>query len=172
MIRSVSDSAFRAALSHFASGVTIVTAHGAREPVGFTATGFTSLSLTPPLILVCVSKTASAYEGVLGAERFGVSVLGEGQRWVAEQFARSGVDRFRNVPLSVDPGTTVPLIEGALARLECERHAQHDAGDHTILIGRVAFAATIAGLPLVHFGRRFGAFVEEEPPARAGHSPP
>jgi flavin reductase (DIM6/NTAB) family NADH-FMN oxidoreductase RutF len=172
MIRSISDAAFRAALSHFASGVTIVTAHGVQGPVGFTATGFTSLSLRPPLILVCVSKTASAYDGVVAADRFGVSVLGEGQRWIAEQFARSGIDRFRDVPLSADPATTVPLIDDALARLECHRHAQHDAGDHTILIGRVAFAATAAGLPLVHFSRRFGAFVEdvaarEAPPVRA-----
>jgi flavin reductase (DIM6/NTAB) family NADH-FMN oxidoreductase RutF len=162
MIRSISDAAFREALSHFASGVTIVTSRAPSGPVGFTATGFTSLSLTPPLILVCISKTASAFEGVVGADRFGVSVLGEGQGWIAEQFARSGIDRFRDVPLSGEPATTVPLIEGALARLECHRHAQHDAGDHTILIGRVAFASVGAGLPLVHFRRRFGAFVAEE----------
>ncbi len=162
MIRSISEASFRETLAHFASGVTIVTAEGAAGPVGFTATGFTSLSLAPPLILVCVSKTASAYGGVVGAERFGVSVLAERQRWIAEQFARTGVDRFRDVPVVVDSAATVPLIEGAIARLECHYHAQHDAGDHTILIGRVAYASTGTGQPLLHFRRRFGGFVEDE----------
>jgi flavin reductase ActVB len=162
MIRSISEASFREALAHFASGVTIVTARGADGPVGFTATGFTSLSLAPPLVLVCVAKNASAYEGVVGADRFGVSVLCERQRWIAEQFARSGVDRFRDVPVVADPAAAVPLIEGALARLECHRHAQHDAGDHTILIGRVHSAFTGSGRPLLHFSRRFGGFVEDE----------
>lgn len=167
MIRSISEASFRETLAHFASGVTVVTAGGVAGPVGFTATGFTSLSLAPPLILVCVAKDASAYDGVVGAERFGISVLGEGQRWIAEQFARSGIDRFRDVPLVTDPATTVPLIEGAVARLECQYHAQHDAGDHTILIGRVAYASTGKGQPLLHFCRRFGGFVEDEGPREA-----
>src|SRR5580704_16604746 len=97
MVDSIPSAAFREALSHFASGVTIVTAGRALGPIGFTATGFTSVSLSPPLILVCVAKTASAYDGVVGAELFGVSVLGEGQRWIAERFATSGVDRFAGV---------------------------------------------------------------------------
>lgn len=158
MTRSVSVAEFRAALSHFASGVTIVAADGPAGLVGFTATGFTSLSLDPPLVLVCVSKTASAYEGVMAADRFGVSVLEARQQWVAEQFARSGVDRFRDVPVRVEAGVTVPLIEGALVHLECSRHERHDAGDHTILIGRVTAASTGVGRPLLHFARRFGAF--------------
>ena len=162
MIRSISEASFRETLAHFASGVTIVTAQGAAGPVGFTATGFTSLSLAPPLILVCVAKNASAYDGVVGAERFGVSILGERQQWIAEQFACSGIDRFREVSVVADPAVTVPLIEGALARLECHFHAQHDAGDHTILIGRVAAAWTSAGRPLLHFRRRFGGFVDDE----------
>src|SRR5580700_3043878 len=108
MIRSISEASFRETLAHFATGVTIVTAHGVEGPVGFTATGFTSLSLAPPLILVCVAKNASAYGGVVGAERFGVSVLAEHQRWIAEQFARSGIDRFRDVPVVAEPSATVP----------------------------------------------------------------
>src|SRR5580693_7148314 len=125
---TIPSAVFREALAHFASGVTIVAARSPSGPTGFTATGFTSVSLSPPLILVCVAKTASAYDGVVGAELFGVSVLGEGQRWIAEQFARSGIDRFREVPVVVDPAIAVPLIDGALARLECQYHAQHDAG--------------------------------------------
>jgi flavin reductase (DIM6/NTAB) family NADH-FMN oxidoreductase RutF len=155
---TISDRAFRDALAHFASGVTVVAARTTQGLVGLTATGFASASLSPPLVLVCVGKVASAYAGVVGAEHFGVSVLGERQAWIAEQFARPGVDRFRGVPLRA---AGVPLIDGALAQLECRRFARHDAGDHTIVLGEVLEGRVAAGRPLVHFGRRFGAFVGE-----------
>ncbi len=158
MSESIPSVAFREALAHFASGVTIVAARRATGPIGFTATGFTSVSLTPPLILVCVAKTASAYDGVVGAELFGVSVLGEAQRWIAERFATSGVDRFAGVSVLAGPVASAPLIDGALAHLECRPHARHDAGDHTLLIGEVLGASTTVGRPLLHFARRFGAF--------------
>jgi flavin reductase (DIM6/NTAB) family NADH-FMN oxidoreductase RutF len=158
MTDMIPGSAFREALAHFASGVTIVAARGVGGPVGFTATGFTSVSLAPPLILVCIGKTASAHEGVVGSDLFGVSVLGEDQRWIAEQFARSGVDRFAGVPSTLGPVAGAPLIAGALAHLECRPHARHDAGDHTLLIGQVLGASVIVGRPLLHFARRFGAF--------------
>jgi flavin reductase (DIM6/NTAB) family NADH-FMN oxidoreductase RutF len=158
MSESIPSAAFREALAHFASGVTIVAARRAGGPIGFTATGFTSVSLTPPLILVCVAKTASAYDGVVGAELFGVSVLGEGQRWIAERFATSGVDRFAGVSVLAGAVTSAPLIDGALAHLECRPHARHDAGDHTLLVGEVLSASTTVGRPLLHFARRFGAF--------------
>ncbi len=149
---------FREALAHFASGVTVVAARTATGLVGFTATGFTSASLTPPLVLVCVGKSASAHDGIVGAGSFGVSVLSDGQEWIAEQFARSGIDRFRDVPLR--PGG-VPLVEGALAQLECRRHARYDAGDHSILLGEALDGFVGVGRPLVRFARRFGAFVAE-----------
>jgi flavin reductase (DIM6/NTAB) family NADH-FMN oxidoreductase RutF len=158
MSESIPTAAFREALAHFASGVTIVAARRSTGPIGFTATGFTSVSLTPPLILVCVAKTASAYDGVVGAELFAVSVLGEGQRWIAERFATSGVDRFAGVSVLAGPVTSAPLIDGALAHLECRPHARHDAGDHTLLVGEVLSASTTVGRPLLHFARRFGAF--------------
>jgi flavin reductase ActVB len=158
MSEAINSAAFREALAHFASGVTIVAARRPLGPIGFTATGFTSVSLSPPLILVCVAKTASAYDGVVGAELFGVSVLGEGQRWLAERFATSGIDRFDGVSVVAGEATSAPLIEGALAHLECRPHARHDAGDHTLLIGEVLRASTSVGRPLLHFARRFGAF--------------
>ena len=158
MSESIPSVAFREALAHFASGVTIVAARRATGPIGFTATGFTSVSLTPPLILVCVAKTASAYDGVVGAELFGVSVLGEAQRSIAERFATSGVDRFAGVSVLAGPVASAPLIDGALAHLECRPHARHDAGNHTLLIGEVLGASTTVGRPLLHFARRFGAF--------------
>lgn len=159
--RPVPSIAFRDALARFASGVTVTAAATAQGPVGFTATGFTSVSLSPPLILVCVGRRASAHDAVVGAERFGVSVLSERQSWIAEQFARSGIDRFRDVPLLQ---AAVPLITGAVALLQCRHHAQHQAGDHTILIGEVVETSVGAGRPLVHCARRYGAFVAESAP--------
>jgi flavin reductase ActVB len=164
MSESVTVAAFREALAHFASGVTIVAARRPLGPIGFTATGFTSVSLTPPLILVCVAKTASAYDGVVGAELFGVSVLGEDQRWLAERFATTGIDRFEGVPAIEGPVTAAPLIDGALAHLECRPHARHDAGDHTLLVGEVLRASTSIGRPLLHFARRFGALANHPGP--------
>jgi flavin reductase (DIM6/NTAB) family NADH-FMN oxidoreductase RutF len=154
------SAAFRDALAHFASGVTVVAASGSGGPLGFTATGFTSVSLSPPLILVCVGKGASVHDGIVGSLRFGVSILSERQEWIAQQFARSGVDRFREVALRP---TIVPLVEGALAALECRRHARHDAGDHTILVGEVIDTFVGTGRPLVHCTRRFGTFVADGP---------
>jgi flavin reductase ActVB len=157
----LSSESFRETLAQFASGVTIVTTHGTRGYVGFTATGFTSVSLSPPLVLVCIARTASAHDAVVGSVHFGVSVLDEHRPWIASQFARSNVDRFADVPVSLPEPTGVPLIEGAIARLQCRRHAQHDAGDHTILIGEVLAASVTSGKPLLHFARRFGHFVPQ-----------
>jgi flavin reductase ActVB len=169
MSEFIPPAAFREALAHFASGVTIVAARGGSGLHGFTATGFTSVSLVPPLILVCVAKTASAYDGVVGSELFGVSVLREDQLSLAERFATSGIDRFEGVSLRFGPRASAPLIDGALAHLECRPHARHDAGDHTLLVGEVLSAATGTGKPLVHFARRFGAFAPGlVRPAQAG----
>jgi flavin reductase (DIM6/NTAB) family NADH-FMN oxidoreductase RutF len=161
MLSAVSPHAFREALAHFASGVTIVAAHPPSGPVGFTATGFTSVSLAPPLVLVCIDRDASAHDGVVGAEHFGISILDESQSWIASQFARSGVDRFEGVPLAPPGPTGAPTVEGALARIVCRRHARHDAGDHSILIGEVIAASVSPGRPLLHFARAFGAFVSD-----------
>jgi flavin reductase ActVB len=163
MTEPMTSAAFREALSQFASGVTIVAANSASGLVGFTATGFTSVSLTPPLVLVCIDKDASAHGGVVTAEYFGVSILDEKQEWVALQFAQSGIDRFRGVQLRTSEAGRAPFIDGALAHLECRRHACLEAGDHTILVGEVLEGVVGVGRPLVHFARRFGSFVAVGP---------
>ncbi|MGD0677293.1 MAG: flavin reductase family protein [Polyangiaceae bacterium] len=162
----LSAEAFRDALARFASGVTIVAARHPTGLVGFTATGFCALSLSPPLVLACVGKSASAHDRIVTSEYLGVSILDERQTPIAAQFARSGIDRFAGIPLCTDTRYGVPLVEGSLAVLECRRHALHDAGDHTILVAEVLAAAISDGSPLLHFGRRFGAFTAE-PGARA-----
>jgi flavin reductase (DIM6/NTAB) family NADH-FMN oxidoreductase RutF len=154
----VSQVSFREALARFASGVVIVTGHAPEGPVGFTVSAFSSVSLEPPLVLFCVGKTASAYAGIMAAPFFGISVLEEKQADVAAQFARQGIDRFAGVSLRAS--ASVPLLEGALAQLECRRHVTHDAGDHTIVVGEVLDARWSPGAPLLHYERKFGAFSE------------
>jgi len=164
MTDSMSSTDFREALAQFASGVTVVTATHPSGPVGFTAAAFTSVSLSPPLILVCVGKKSSAHDRIVDAEFFGVSVLAERQAWIAEQFARSGTERFLGVRLRTEGSSRAPLIEGAIVQLECGRHALHDAGDHTILVGKVLASTTARGRPLIHFDRRFGGFLADDLP--------
>jgi flavin reductase (DIM6/NTAB) family NADH-FMN oxidoreductase RutF len=148
---------FREALSRFASGVTIVTARAAGGPIGFTASGFTAVSLTPPLVLVCIDKRASGHDAVTQARFFGVSVLGETQRKLAERFAAPG-DHFGGIAVRAGFVGGAPLLDDALANLECRRYAVHDGGDHTILVGAVVGSWVGVGAPLVQFDRRFGAF--------------
>src|SRR5688572_28894481 len=134
MPEPISTAAFRQSLARFASGVTIVTARSPDGPAGFTATAFSSVSLDPPLVLICVGKAASAYEAVFGADHVGVSILAENQAWVAEQFARPAAQRFEGVALYEEAIHPVPLIDGALVQLVGKPHARIDAGAHTILI--------------------------------------
>lgn len=170
MGQSVTVAAFREALAHFASGVTVVAANGPSGPAGFTATGFTSVSIAPPLILVCISKEASAHETLVRAPHFGVSILDERQSWIALQFARKNVDRFEGVGLVRGATGRAPLVDEALAHIECGSYARHDGGDHTILLGEVLEASVRAGRPLLHFARRFGAFQAELPQGTASTS--
>jgi flavin reductase (DIM6/NTAB) family NADH-FMN oxidoreductase RutF len=162
MVETISNTAFREILSRFASGVTVVAVYGERGPLGFTATGFTSVSLTPPLILVCINKSASVYDAIVAAESFGVSILDAAQPRLARRFAQSDVDRFEGVVLRAAEVIPVPLIEGALAHLECRRYALQDVGDHTLVVGAVVGGSVSTGRPLLHYGRRFGLFVGEE----------
>ena len=163
MVETISGADFREVLSHFASGVTVVAVRGRHGPMGFTATGFTSVSLSPPLVLVCLAKDASVYDAIVEAEAFGVSILDAGQETVARRFAQHQIDRFQGVALRPGTGVQVPLIEGALAHLECKRHALQEVGDHTVVIGAVVGGFAGSGRPLVHYGRRFGTFAAHEP---------
>lgn len=130
----------RDALGCFATGVTIVTASSeAGDPVGLTANSFTSVSLDPPLLLVCIAKSSSSLKVLETSRHFAVNVLHIGQQPVSNVFARPGGDRFAETPWQ--PGQYgIPLITGALANFECERHSAHDGGDHVILVGKVVRA--------------------------------
>ncbi len=128
---------FRDALGCFATGVTIVTAFSANgEPIGLTANSFTSVSLDPPLLLVCIAKNAGTAAVLQSCQQFAVNVLQIGQQPTSNRFAGKGEDRFAATDWSVGEYGT-PVVSGSLASFECERHALHDGGDHFILIGRV-----------------------------------
>jgi len=146
----VDDAQFKHALSHFASGVTIVTTAHEGTDYGLTVASFASLSLSPPLVLVCISKSSSSHEPIVKSGTFGVSILGSDQEAISGRFAARGGDKFAG--LEIRRGTLgVPLVANALATLECRVHEHVDGGDHSIFIGEVVDTQTREGAPLLYF---------------------
>ncbi len=126
----------RDAFGCFATGVTIVTAIAADgSRVGLTANSFTSVSLDPPLLLFCPARTASALPVLQASGRFAINVLDLDGQVVADRFARRGIDRFAEAEWRDWDG--LPVLAGAKAAFACTLHADHDGGDHRILVGRV-----------------------------------
>ncbi len=142
---------FRTALRNFAAGVTVVTTRdGDGRPSGLTASAFTSVSLDPPLVLVCVDHAATAHPAFRAHGWFAVNVLRQEQEGISRRFAASGGDKFDGVPCH-EGETGLPLIDGALATLECRVVETYEAGDHTIFVGAVEAASVSGGRPLVYF---------------------
>ena len=128
--------ALREAFGAFATGVTIVTGVDADgERVGLTANSFTSVSLDPPLLLVCPARSASALPALTTSWRFAVNVLTLDQQAVADRFTRRGIDRFADAAWSLWHG--LPVLADTCASFVCDVHAVLDGGDHAILVGRV-----------------------------------
>lgn len=148
--------AFRNALGSFTTGVTVVTAMTSDGPIGMTVNSFASVSLDPPLVLWSTAKSSSRYGAFTGARHFAIHVLGADQDHLSAAFTRGG-NGFDGIEVRFnDEG--VPVLPGTLARFECAEQAQHDAGDHTIIIGRVLRVAHRQGEPLCFSGGRFGRF--------------
>ncbi len=128
---------FRDALGCFATGVTIVTAVAPDgTPIGLTANSFTSVSLDPPLLLVCIANNAGSADVLRNAPHFGVNVLQIGQQPTSNRFAGKGEDRFAATPW--EPGIGgIPVLTGSLASFECQHYSLNDGGDHFILVGQV-----------------------------------
>jgi len=146
----IDDATFKRAMSHFASGVTVVTTEHDGKPYGLTVASFASLSLHPPLVLVCVEKSVKSHDAIAGAEKFGVSILDRSQSEISGRFASKIDDKFTGVDV-VRGELDVPLIAGAICTLECRVHAQLPGGDHTIFVGEVVDARTSDGDPLVYY---------------------
>ena len=146
----IDEAQFKLAMSHFASGVTVVTAEHEGRPYGMTVASFASLSLHPPLVLVCIEKGVKTHDAIAAAGAFGVSILGRTQQDVSGRFASKRDDKFDGV--SVRRGElNVPLIGGATCTLECRVHSQLPGGDHTIFVGEVVGAETNEDAPLVYY---------------------
>jgi flavin reductase (DIM6/NTAB) family NADH-FMN oxidoreductase RutF len=161
---------FRTALRSFAAGVTVVTTRDREgRPSGLTASAFTSVSLDPPLVLVCVDHTATAHPDFRDRGWFAVNVLRSEQESLSRRFALSGGDKFRGVPCH-EGRTGLPLLDGALATLECRIVEVHDAGDHTIFIGQVESASVAGGRPLVYFHGSYHSLMPDSgaPPGDGG----
>lgn len=148
--------AFRAALGRFPTGITVVSAHVDGADHAMTASAFASVSLDPPLVLVCVAKDVRFYDAVRAAPGWGVSVLGEGSRAVSEWLALPGrplVGQLDRIPFHRAGRSRAPLLDAALATLDCRTWAWYDGGDHDIVVGEVVDLALPRpdGRPLVHY---------------------
>jgi len=146
---------FKQACALFATGITIATtADPSGRPHGLTANSFSSVSLDPPLVLVCIATRSAVHETFFTSKSFAINILSEDQRGLSERFAASGEDRFQGVDWEPGPLGS-PWLAKALAKLECQTYDRHPAGDHTIFIGRVYCVAIERGAPLVYFASSY-----------------
>ncbi|HEV2146262.1 MAG TPA: flavin reductase family protein [Longimicrobiaceae bacterium] len=152
---------FRRVMGHFASGVTVVTTVQPNgEPCGLTANAVCSVSVDPVLVLVCVEHGADTHDCIRAAGRFAINVLEEeGGESLSRRFATWGVeDKFRGVAWR-EERTGAPVLEGALAWLDCRVAQELQGGDHTIFLGEVVAADAREGTPLVYYRGGYGRFV-------------
>jgi flavin reductase (DIM6/NTAB) family NADH-FMN oxidoreductase RutF len=150
----------RRVMGHFATGVTIITTCGKDgAPYGLTANAFTSLSLDPPLCLVCVDRKAESFAHFYDSKVFTVNFLTVEQEALSSRFAKSGGDKFTGVETA--PGHHgAPLIAGALAALECRITDTLAGGDHVIHVGRIEHFAVHDGIPLLFYQGRYRRLAE------------
>ena len=147
---SVPAGEFRNALRKFASGVTIITVADGGELHGMTASSFASVSLDPPLVLVCLDKTSRTRDLVARTGTFAINILRGDQEEASRAFARAGVKPFAT--LAHRPGGNgAPLLDDAIAVLECNTYQVFEAGDHDVVLGEVTSTASPGGDPLVYY---------------------
>ena len=148
----VDPDTFRSVLGRFATGVTVVTTVDADgQDHGMTVSAFCSLSLTPPLVLVCIDRGASLHDALRPGAPLAINVLAAGQEPLSRRFASgTQTDRFVGIGFARAASGAV-LLDGALAALECRIDALHPGGDHTIVVARVEHAATAEARPLLYY---------------------
>ncbi|GAC1409411.1 MAG: flavin reductase family protein [Gemmatimonadaceae bacterium] len=148
---SVSSDEFRAVLGRFPSGVTVVTTKAADgSDQGMTVSAFCSVSLEPPLVLICIEKTASVYHALTTAPGFVVNILSAKQEQIARRFSIVDIDRFEGVGFTRS-SNGYALLDDVLGVIECRETGQHDAGDHTIILGEVEATTVENGTPLLYY---------------------
>lgn len=147
----VSQEEFRSALSRFASGVSVVTTKDAAGKLhGITVSAFSSVSLSPPLVLICIEKATGSHYAFLESGLYVVNILSAEQAELSERFASQVPDKFAGVEISLNTDG-IPALTGCIASIECRVKQTCDGGDHTIFIGEVESAASHNGDPLLYF---------------------
>lgn len=161
MDRTPENAAYRSAISHFATGVTVVTSMGEQGPSGLTANAVCSLSLAPPLMIVCLDRGSRTLAAVRRSERLAVNVLARDQQGLAASFASKAPERekFRQVGHEVVDG--VPVIDGVVAWLTGSVRDLVPGGDHVIGVAEVRSVGTPGGEPLVYFHGGYHVIAEE-----------
>jgi flavin reductase len=154
----INSESFRAAMAHWASGVTVVTTVHEGQKIGITASSFSSVSLEPPRVLVCVAKRLYTHKVIEATGIFAVNILSGAQQEIGMRFAGrvpEGEDRFAGVEVFQDK-TGAPLLMDVLAWLDCRLHAAFDGGDHTIFVGDVVAASAVEeGDPILYYNRQW-----------------
>jgi flavin reductase (DIM6/NTAB) family NADH-FMN oxidoreductase RutF len=154
-VDSVSSNEYRELMGRFATGVTVVTAvDAAGDPGGMTASAVSGVSLDPPLLLVCVNHDDPFHAALSQAPWFAINVLASDQEAMSRRFAGAYAARFSNAPYRKGP-EGLPLLNGAVAHLLCERWQVIPAGDHTIFLGRVTGGSVFEQRPLLHYRGRY-----------------
>ena len=149
---------FRTVLGHFATGIALVTAMNGEEPVGMACNSFTSVSLEPQLVLFCAAKSSTTWPSIEAAGKWAANILDEDGEETCRRFAQRGVDRFAHLAYSIGR-TGSPILDHALAFVDCETDAIHDAGDHVIVVGRVLELGYAGeGKPLLFYRGGYGRF--------------
>jgi 3-hydroxy-9,10-secoandrosta-1,3,5(10)-triene-9,17-dione monooxygenase reductase component len=157
---SVDSLSFRRALGQFASGVTVVTTRDAAgEPLGLTVSAFCSVSLHPPLVLVCLDRRSDTNHGVRDCGHFAVSVLAEEQEEVSRRFAAPGKGKFDGFACH-EGRHGLLLVPGALAHVQCRVRSRHEEGDHVVWIGEVIALSVQPGRPLLYHAGAYRALDE------------
>jgi flavin reductase (DIM6/NTAB) family NADH-FMN oxidoreductase RutF len=156
----VTSEEFRRACGCFATGISIASVLDAKgAPHGLTVNSFASVSLEPPLVLICLAHSVTIIDHFRVAKYFGINILAENQRDLSDRFARKGQDRFDG--LEWHPGETgVPLLDGVMAAIECAVHQRITSGDHDIFVGEMLSARVAGGDPLIYFASRYRGLAE------------
>jgi len=158
---AISADEFRAAMALRASGVSIVTARAGDEVHGMTMTDFAGVSLSPPLALICADKTANTLKVIQKGGNFAINLLAAGQHALSNKFASKKDEWTRFDGLACESAVTgAPLIPGAVASLDCRVVAQHDAGDHVVVVGQIEAFVRGEGAPLLYFSGGYRGLAE------------
>lgn len=161
---NIDEALFRSTVGHYASGITIITGQDNQGPIGFTCQSFYSVSADPPLVSFSVMKTSTTYPRIHATGNFAVNILSRGQESASNQFGRRGTNKWAKIPWAQSAQGN-PVLDGSLAWLDCRIWAEHDAGDHIIVLGQVVeLGVTDEHLsePLLYFEGRYRALRPNE----------